>query len=234
MIWALLLAGTLVVSAGSALAGGSLIGGVLAFDNGDVVLTDFRAPDSLATGECGAAIGHQDLTAVASELDESVLHESRRDQKVKMDRDNALLGIALASSGARDITWNNLRDYDATFSEEFMHDRDVTFERDDVFSALALGVKAAGGSIDALGCVSDLWVTMRAESKLSRDVDLDRDNVFLAIALAGSGAGHLALNDIASIAESERTQVTRDQQVNIDRDDAFLALALGAGGSRHR
>jgi hypothetical protein len=213
MIWALLLAGAFVATAGVAAAQD---------DNGD---NDF------AIRSCGATLGEGGSLTALGDIDESEDRTVERDQEVDVDEDDILLGIALANNGASDITWNKLRDYDATESREHTITRTADYDRDDVFSALALGLDADAGALDALACVSDVDMTVTQEREVSQEVDLEEDDVLLAIALSNSVGGDLVFDDIADMSQSERVSMERTQDVDVDREDTFLALALGAGGS---
>lgn len=240
MIWALLLAGIVALSA-PAMAQGFGNDDELFGDNSDDLL-DFQAEDigtdngiepiqgDAAVTSC--VVGHDDAgLAPVSDVSESLAQEVTRDQDVTIDEDDVLLGIALANNGASDVSFNALRDFDLTHTRLHTESRVADLERDDVFSALALGVDSSAGSLEALACVSDREITFTETTTASQEVDLDEDNVLLAIALSNSVGGDLRLDDIASISQSARKEVERDQTVDIDREDAFLALALGAGGS---
>lgn len=241
MIWALLLAGIMALSAPAMAQGFGNNDDELFGDSSSNNLLDFQAED-IGTddgiepiqdgGVESCVIGHDDAgLATVSDVSESLAQEVTRDQDVTIDEDDVLLGIALANNGASDVSFNALRDFDLTRTRLHTESRVADLERDDVFSALALGVDSGAGSLEALACVSDREITFTETTTASQTVDLDEDNVLLAIALANSVGGDLRLDDIASISQSARKEVERDQTVDIDREDAFLALALGAGGS---
>lgn len=214
--FSLLLAGALLVTAAPALA------------NGDGIENDFDALDvPLATDDCGDEVSSvADISAHAAE-------ERIRNQDVDVDEDDVLLAIALRNNGAGDVDWNDISDLDLTKKVRVSASQDTDFDRETVFSALALGVHDGdGGSLDALACVADLE---RSESQIvryTRDVDLDEENVLLAIALgnAAGGAGDVEFGDVVDIHERLFAEDSVNQDVDIERNDAFLALALGAGG----
>jgi hypothetical protein len=212
--FSLLLAGALLVTATPALAGG------------DGLVSDFtNLGVPLASDGCG------DEVASVADISAHTAEERIRNQHVNVDEDDVLLAIALRNNGAGDIDWNDIRDVDLTKKMRVTARQDTDFERETVFSALALGVHdGAGGSLGALACVADLERSEFQLVRFTRDVDLTENNVLLAIALAnGGGGGNVDFGDIADINERLFAEDSVNQDVDIQRDDAFLALALGAG-----
>ncbi len=222
-IWALLLAGLATVAV-SGFAGA--VAGI-----GSYGLDSFNSSpiDSYGLSQCSGTSVGEDLSLV-QQIDESIAEERRVDQTVDIDDDTVLLGIALANNGAHDIDFNTLRDFTLTRTEAASQVRVADLRRDDVFSALALGFDARGGSLDTLACVSDVSRETSISETLSQTVNLDENNVLLAIALSNSVGGPLRFSDVADISQVERIESERIQAVDVDREDAFLALALGAGG----
>lgn len=233
-VWTLLLVGAVVAIPGTALAQLEDITTSSAADLSD----DFHDSSDFGSRDLGTDFDDviddsictdDDIGLVADHSHRSVMERSR-DQTVDVDEDDVLLAIALANNGANDITWNQLRDFDYEARELDTLRTSADLEREDVFSALALGVTSSGGSLDALACVSDVEHTREVTTNIRRNVDLDEDNVLLAIALSNSIGASLDFEDIASIDESARQEVSEERTVDVERNDAFLALALGAGG----
>lgn len=205
------------------------------FDTDDTATTTTTSSEFEDNGwgewrSCSADNVGEGLVSVA-DLDETNAQEREYDQTVGVDEDTILLGIALANNGANGVNWAALRDYDATLTETMSASRSANLDREDVFSALALGVSAEGGALDALACVSDVEQEQTRTHSVSRSVDLDEDTVLLSIALANSVGGNIEFNDVASFSESSSMESERSSTVDVEREDAFLALALGAGGS---
>lgn len=168
---------------------------------------------------------------MVADVDHSIVHEMSNEQTVDIDEDDVLLGIALANNGASGVSWQALRDWEQSATRFRQETRVADLDRDDVFSALALGVDADGDSLTALACVSDIDASIRETTTQSRQVDLEEEEVLLAIALNNAVGGGLDLEDVADISESERTTAEKHRDTEVDREDTFLALALGAGGS---
>lgn len=201
-------------------------------DEGDDDGIDGRSALNVCGGSAdtfGAASGTGTLATI-EDMSVSRATESATSQEVDIDEDDVLLGIALANNGADNVEWNTLRDVSLTSTRAITQDVATDLDREDVFSALALGLDAEASSLSALACVSDQRVSSRESVTLSRSVDLEEDDVLLAIALANSVDSDLNFNDIADIEEAERSALTRDVTTDVDREDTFLALALGAGG----
>gem|GEM_PF-3742465 len=181
------------------------------------------APDCMSTGAVG-------LQAV-NDLHSSVVDETSRSQKVAVTDNDVLLAIALHNNGAGNVSWDKVRSVQQVASHTMSASQTAKLDRDDVFSALALGIHDAVGSLEALACVSDITTAMTQTQTLTRNTSLDQNTVLLAIALHNSAGSGLNYDDVANFAESQRTQVSHDQDVTVPRDNTFLALALGAGGS---
>ncbi len=195
----------------------------------DDAVDDIQGDDLIAT--CRQTGGRADGVGVVSDLSQESVRERASSQDVDIDEDDVLLGIALHNNGANNINFNNLRDISAVETALVSERQTANLDRDDVFSALALGLSANEGSLDALACVADLDRTVEVTHTMDQTVDLDEDTVLLAIALANSASSPLELEDIASFDIAESTTRNADQTVDVDREDTFLALALGAGGS---
>lgn len=218
-------------AASGTVVGGGAEGGHDMDDAPDSGFSQNNFAPSSGIGECGTGgimggggLGFLEDTSLkrATELSSS--------QRVDIEEDDVLLGIALAHNGADDIDFNSLRDFTRTASRSVSADRVADLDRDDVFSALALGVDAEASNLEALACVSDLTVSSRETITQSRTMDLDEETVLLAIALGNSVDSPLSLDDVADIDESEVSATTREVTTDVDKEDTFLALALGAGG----
>lgn len=210
--FSLLLAGALLATAAPALAGNDFNGG----------FHDLEFP--LATEDCADEVaGVEDINVHAAE-------EAVRRQHVDADEDDILLAIALNNNGVGDVDWEDITDVDIFQKARVSASQDTDFDRETVFSALALGVHDGGGDLDALACVSDLERSESQRVHFTRDVDLDEDDVLLAIALSNAnGGGDVEFGQIADIEERVFAEDDLNQNVDIQQDDAFLALALGAG-----
>ncbi len=191
---------------------------------------DIQSGDDLIA-ICQQSGGQREGVAVVADLSQDSVRERTSSQDVSIDEDEALLGIALHNNGADNVNFNNLRDMSATETALVSESQTSNLDREDVFSALALGLDANEGSLEALACVADLDRTVEVTRTMDQTVDLDEDTVLLAIALGNAADSPLELEEIASFDIAETTTRTADQTVDVDREDTFLALALGAGGS---
>lgn len=204
-------------------------GGAIAQENvtGEETIEAQEATQEGATMECadGGVSG-------VGDAEQSLVNEWSRNQTVDVDEDDILLGIALANNGATGVDWESLRDITQTSVRFNVEARIADLDREDVFSALALGVDAESDSLAALACVSDVEATHRETTDYTRMVDLEEDDVLLAIALKNSVGGELDFEDVADISETMKATLDESRDVNVDREDTFLALALGAGGER--
>ncbi len=226
---------TLLVAAFVGLAGGVSAQFGLNDDTDDVLPDssfDFESDDFFSDAEKEMAAqcqGTRDGTGAIADISNDVTRERERRQDVDLDEEDVLLGIALHNNGADDVSFNELRSVSLEEERTIEQDQDSSLEEEDVFSALALGITAKGGTLDVLSCVSDLSRNVEERREFDQDVDLDEDTVLLAIALANAADSELRLADVRDIDRDERIERDYDQDIDIDQDDTFLALALGAG-----
>lgn len=223
--WTLLLAAGLLGVAGTAVAqddDDTLSADELLEDVDD----DLELEDELFCDDLDVADGLSSLNDLHSR---ERLAESNS-QNVTTDDDTILLAIALANNGADGIDWESVRSFDKTETRSMTASQTANLDREDVFSALALGINDDADALETLACVSDIESTVEQTETTSQDVDLDEDTVLLAIALSNSVGGELNFDDIASMDNSKEIETTRDRDVDVERNDAFLALALGNGG----
>jgi hypothetical protein len=185
---------------------------------------------SFGPGTCAQAQGVDGVRAV-NDLHTAAVNESSRRQAVSVADDTVLLAIALHNNGASGVDWNRVRNIDVTQSRSISASQTANLDREDVFSALALGIHDHSGSLEGLACVADFTTAATETATDSQQVSLDQNTVLLAIALHNSVNSSLNFDDVANVDEIHRDELRHDQDVTVPRDDTFLALALGDGGS---
>ncbi len=137
-----------------------------------------------------------------------------------------LLGIALDNNRVRGVNWNLLRDFDAVQERNVDARQSVRLDRDDVFSAAALGFRARGSN--ALDCLADVRTRATDRHEVNHELDLTEDNTLFAIAARHSLRGSIDFLDIASHATRERDTASFSRTFDLDREKSLLALVVGA------
>lgn len=191
-------------------------------DNGDDNLAiDLLDVDDTCDvdGDLGSTLDiSSDVSAERSERRESTLEE-----------DDVLLAIALANNGIDNFDVEDVFTRSLVRTDTASFEQDTDLDREDVFSAVALGVGDDLSDDEITECASDISDTATIEVREESTLDLVENDVLLAIALSNSfdGGGDLDFEDVADLDRDESARIFTDRDVDLDREDALLLLAFG-------